>query len=255
MAVSKEIVIEVCATSIMSAIAAQKGGAKRIELCDNIIEGGTTPGAASISMCKKHLDIDICVLIRPRGGDFLYNDYEFQQIIRDIEFAKDLGADGIVVGVLDKSGLVDTKKMESIIEASGSMEVVFHRAFDMCSDPYIAIKQLMELGVDRLLTSGQRNTAIEGADLIRGLISIAGNSIEIMPGSGINPDNIVDLISKTGAGSYHLTGRSSIKSEMEFIQKKVRLTGMNNLSDYEWLATDENIIKKIVELSKSVTSH
>ncbi len=248
------ILIEVCATSVMSAIAAQNGGARRIELCDNIVEGGTTPGAGSISMCRKLLDIDICVLIRPRGGDFLYNNIEFEQLLEDIEFVKGQGVKGIVTGVLDKSGSVDVKRMQTIIETAGSMDVVFHRAFDMCSDPYVAIEKLIDLGVDRLLTSGQKNTAIEGAGLIRELVEIADNRIEIMPGSGINTGNIGELISKTGAGSYHLTGRNPVKSKMEYISSEVCLTGADNLSDYEWKVTDEMIIKKIVELSECFIS-
>ncbi len=247
----KEIIIEVCATSIMSAIAAEKGGAKRIELCDNILEGGTTPSAGMIRMATEKLNLDVCVLIRPRGGDFLYNNIEFEQIKQDILIAKQLNADGVVIGILDKDGLVDMVRMEELISLAKPMQVVFHRAFDMCSEPYIVLNQLIELKVDRLLTSGQKNTAIEGAELIRELITIARGRIEIMPGSGINTENFSELIIKTGATNYHLTGRSIVRSGMDYQQNIVLLNSLNKDADYAWQETDVNIIREIVRIGNT----
>ncbi len=248
---NKEIIIEVCATSIMSAIAAEKGGAKRIELCDNILEGGTTPSAGMIRMATEKLNLDVCVLIRPRGGDFLYNNIEFEQIKQDILIAKQLNADGVVIGILDKDGLVDMVRMEELISLAKPMQVVFHRAFDMCSEPYIVLNQLIELKVDRLLTSGQKNTAIEGAELIRELITIARGRIEIMPGSGINTENFSELIIKTGATNYHLTGRSIVRSGMDYQQNIVLLNSLNKDADYAWQETDVNIIREIVRIGNT----
>ncbi|NQU35725.1 MAG: copper homeostasis protein CutC [Bacteroidetes bacterium] len=243
-----EIIIEVCATSIMSAIAAEKGGAKRIELCDNILEGGTTPSAGMIKMATEKLNLDVCVLIRPRGGDFLYNNIEFEQIKQDIIIAKQLNANGVVTGILDKYGLVDMVRMEELISLAQPMRMVFHRAFDMCSDPYKVLNQLIELKVDRLLTSGQKNTAVEGAELICELISIAGGRIEIMPGSGINIGNFHELMQKTGATNFHLTGRSKVSSGMDYQQNLVLLNSINKDADYTWQETDANIIREIVRI-------
>ncbi len=250
MGLSNEIVIEVCATSLMSAIAAEKGGAKRIELCDNISEGGTTPSSGLIKLAKENLNLDVCVLIRPRGGDFLYNDYEFDLMKNDIQIAKDFGADGVVTGILDMNGEVDIKRMQELINIARPMQFVFHRAFDMCADPIFSLNQLIELNIDRLLTSGQQNKAIDGAGLIKTLIDQAEGKIDIMPGSGINTQNFIDLKNATGAKSFHLTGRSLVKGNMFFKQDKVLLNDFNHNSDYEWLETNSNIIKQIVELSR-----
>ena len=195
---NNEITIEVCATSLDSAIAAEQGGAKRIELCDNLIEGGTTPSAGSIITARRNLKIEIYVLIRPRGGDFLYNDIEFELMKEDVIMAKKLKADGVVIGILNKDGFVDMKRTKELIKLARPMGVTFHRAFDMCADPFKTLEQLIELNVDRILTSGQKNTAIQGTELINELIKRADGRIEIMPGSGINFDNFSEIVNKTG---------------------------------------------------------
>ncbi len=246
---NKKITVEVCATSIMSAMAAERGGAKRIELCDNIIEGGTTPGMGTIKMAVEKLSLDVCVLIRPRGGDFLYNDTEFQIMKEDIILCRELNVVGVVIGILTKDGLVDIPRMKELIKLARPMDVVFHRAFDMCSDPYKVLNQLIELNIDRLLTSGQKNTAIEGVEFIREIISIAEGRIEIMPGSGISIDNFKDLIERTGATNFHLTGRSKVSSEMEYRQNEVMLNSIDKSADYTWHETDVKIIKEIVRIA------
>lgn len=241
--------IEVCATSINSALAAERGGAVRIELCDNIHEGGTTPSFATISLAQEILTIDVCVLIRPRGGDFLYNDIEFQLMKRDIEMAKEIGVKGVVIGILDENGLVDMDRMEKLIEIARPMQVVFHRAFDMVVDPMVAFNQLLELGIDRLLTSGQRNLAIDGVPLIKELVDLSDGRIDIMPGSGINTKNFVELVKSTGAKDFHLTGRSVVHSNMNYYSDKVVLNSFSHKDDFERLETDSNIIIEIVRLS------
>lgn len=251
MKINKEITIEVCATSVDSAIAAEKGGAKRIELCDNLIEGGTTPGAGSIILARKKLEIDLFVLIRPRGGDFLYNDIEFDIIKKDIIMVKQFKADGVVIGILDKNGFVDMKRTEELIKLARPMGVTFNRAFDKSADPYTVLDQLIELKVDRLLTSGQKNTALLGAGLISELIEKADTRIEIMPGAGINTDNFYELMIKTKARNFHLSGRKKVDSLMNFRNKEVNLSDSNKSSDFECMLTDENIIREIVSISRN----
>jgi len=246
----KSIEIEVCATSIMSAMAAEIGGAKRIELCDNIAEGGTTPSAGMIKLCKQILNLDVCILLRPRGGDFLYNDIEFELMKQDIITAKELGADGIVTGILTPDGLVDMARMQQLIDLIHPMEVVFHRAFDMTSDPHKALIQLIDLKVDRLLTSGQKNTALEGASLIRKLVEQSDGRIDIMPGSGINTNNFAEIKKLIHARDFHLTGRSPVASQMEYKSDEVVLNSFGHHEDFQWLETDSDIVSEIVRQSK-----
>jgi copper homeostasis protein len=252
MVANNKIVIEVCATSLDSAIAAEQGGAKRIELCDNIIEGGTTPSSGTILLARKYLKIDLFILIRPRGGDFLYNDIEFELMKADIIMAKKLKADGVVIGILDKNGFVDMKRTEELINLARPMGVTFHRAFDMSADPFKVLDQLIELKIDRLLTSGQKNKAIQGAPLINKLITKSNNKIEIMPGSGINVDNFIELAQKTGAKNFHLTGRKKVNSLMNYQNKEVLLSGSNQNADFEWAITDKEMIKKIVSMINKI---
>lgn len=246
---TKEVVIEVCATSLMSAVAAERGGAKRVELCDNISMGGTTPSAGLIKLVKENLNIDVCVLIRPRAGDFLYNDLEFELMKTDIQIAKDIGADAIVTGILDKDGYVDIGRMAELITLARPMQVVFHRAFDISADPTVVLSQLIDLKINRLLTSGQQNKAIDGAVLIKKLINIADSRIEIMPGSGINTNNFVELKNITGATSFHLSGTTRVSSAMIHKHNRVVLNDFNHDCDYSWLESNEEIIREIVELS------
>jgi len=252
MVANNKIVIEVCATSLDSAIAAEQGGAKRIELCDNIIEGGTTPSSGTILLARKYLKIDLFILIRPRGADFLYNDIEFELMKADIIMAKKLKADGVVIGILDKNGFVDMKRTEELINLARPMGVTFHRAFDMSADPFKVLDQLIELKIDRLLTSGQKNKAIQGAPLINKLITKANNKIEIMPGSGINVDNFIELAKKTGAKNFHLSGRKKVHSLMNYQNKKVFLDSSSQNADFEWSITDKEMIKKIVSMINKI---
>lgn len=245
-----EIIIEVCVADINSIIAAHRGGAQRIELCDNLTLGGTTPSSGIITQAKKSTPLDVCVMIRPRGGDFLYNELEFEIMQQDIIVAKDNGADGIVTGILTQDGLVDMVRMRKLIDIAGPMYVVFHRAFDMTSDPITALDQLVELKVQRLLTSGQKNAAIDGASLIRELVDQADGRIEIMPGSGINIDNFKELMHITKARNFHLTGRNMVKSTMEYQTNGVVLNSFSHQDDFQWLETDSKIISEIVRLSK-----
>jgi copper homeostasis protein len=234
--------LEVCAGSIISAINAQKGGASRIELCDNLAEGGTTPSPGAIILAKKHLHIPVFVLIRPRSGDFLYSDIEFEQMKEEIFFCKERRAEGVVLGILKADGTVDLDRMAELVEMARPMQVTFHRAFDLTRDPFRAMEDIINLGIERILTSGQAAIAIEGAGLISELINKARNRIIIMPGGGITEHNVAELVKKTGAREVHASLRSPVKSIMEFKSDSASM-GKQERDEYEWLETDVSRVR------------
>lgn len=242
------MLLEVCATSLQSAINAQTGGAGRIELCDNLYEGGTTPGPGTILLAREKLTIKVNVLIRPRGSDFLYSETEMEIIRKDVEFCKSAGCDGVVVGFLHPDGTVDIARTAEIVELARPMSVTFHRAFDMTRDPYEALGDLLKTGVDRLLTAGQQNKAPLGAALIGDLISKAGNRLIIMPGSGVNEENIKNLHQQTGATEFHLTGQKPVGSMMKYRKEGIFLGGLSQIPEYEFAVTSVERIRKIVEI-------
>ncbi len=217
--------IEICANSVESCIQAEKGGASRVELCASIPEGGTTPSLGMIKIARKLIDIDLNVIIRPRGGDFLYSDIEHKIMLQDIKAIRKMGVNGIVIGSLTANGDIDMIKNRELIEASEGMSVTFHRAFDMCRNPFESLENIIELGCNRLLTSGQKSKAIEGVGLIQKLIEQASNKIIIMPGSGINQNNIKEIAKKTGAKEFHLSARKPQKSKMIFRNPKINMGG------------------------------
>jgi copper homeostasis protein len=243
---NKKIIIEVCANSIDSALAAQQGGADRIELCCNLIEGGTTPSFATIEFARSLLSIRLNVLIRPRGGDFLYSNLEFEIMKRDIEVCKKMGVDGVVFGVLDENGNIDKVRTKELIKAARPMNVTFHRAFDMSNDPFQALSVLMDMGVERLLTSGQQEKALDGISLIEKLVTLAGDKIIIMPGSGITSRNIKEIILATGAKEYHMTGKKGMKSRMTFKNTQISMGGDSEVPEYLISITDADEISRVV---------
>ncbi|MCL2727431.1 MAG: copper homeostasis protein CutC [Bacteroidales bacterium] len=210
-----KILLEICAGSITSALNAQEGGADRIELCSALPLGGLTPGCGTIEETKRLLSIPVYVLIRPREGDFTYSDQELKVICRDIDAAKELGADGIVCGALDRDGNIDHKAVEKMIKTSQGLPFTFHRAFDLCRDPFETIHILMEMGVNTLLTSGQAPTAKDGAGLIKELISLAQpKGLTVMPGSGLLASNIAEVAGATGAVAVHLSAKKRVAGAM-----------------------------------------
>ena len=245
----KNIVIEVCVDSIESSLIAQKAGAHRVELCDNLIEGGTTPSAAMIEVARKNLEIDLNVIIRPRGGDFLYSNLEIEVMKKDIQIAKKYGADGVVIGCLTAKGNIDEHLCTSLIEIARPMSVTFHRAFDLCDDPYKSLETLIHLGFDRILTSGQENKASEGVDLISELIKKARGRIIIMPGSGINESNFETLVNQSEASEFHLSARSIVKSAMDFKHTKVKMGGIPEYDEYSIKRSDLQKLKTIIRLT------
>ncbi|MCB0805214.1 MAG: copper homeostasis protein CutC [Bacteroidales bacterium] len=243
--------LEVCTANVDSALAAQKGGAHRIELCDNLPEGGTTPSAGMIKRIKNVINIDIYVMIRPRGGDFYYSELEFKVMMDDIRFCREHGVDGVVIGCLNRNGTVNKPKTKQLIEYAWPMRVTFHRAFDLTPDPLAAMEDIIECGADRILTSGQKNTAPEGSSLIRDLVKGADKRIIIMPGSGINETNILDLKAKTGATEFHMTGKTLINSQMEYRKELVQMGSSEDISAYKLMVSSEEKIRKVVSLLKS----
>ena len=238
------LILEVCSGSPESALAAETGGANRIELCDNLLEGGTTPSAGSVALCLKHVTLDVLMMIRPRGGDFLYTDIEYDTMLRDIAVAKSLGVYGVVLGLLTADGKIDKARSARLIEAARPLTVTFHRAFDMTADPFDALEDLIELGVDRVLTSGQEPSAEQGIGLIARLVKAAQERTIILPGCGINEKNIAEIISETGAAECHVSGKHQISSRMTYTNPKVCM-GIPGAPEYERTAVDPNRIRAL----------
>ena len=207
---------EICANSVASCIAAQEGGADRVELCAGIPEGGTTPSYGMMITARESISIGLNVIIRPRGGDFLYSKEEIREMLHDIRMAKDIGADGLVFGCLLPDGTVDKENMALLMEAAGNTPVTFHRAFDHTSDPMLALEDIIGLGCRRILTSGCMPTAKEGLPLLSRLVKEAGDRIIIMPGCGINETNIEETARLSGAKEFHFSARESVESGMIF---------------------------------------
>ena len=238
--------IEICANSVESAIEAQRGGAYRVELCAGIPEGGTTPSYGEIKMARELLSIRLHVIIRPRGGDFLYTPLEQSIMLHDIDMARQLGADGVVFGCLTPDGDIDLPLMERLMKASEGMSVTFHRAFDMCRNPRKALEKIIALGCDRILTSGQQATAEKGISLLKELNVQADGRIIIMPGCGVNSDNVRKIAEETGASEFHFSGRSSIESKMNYRNPAVSMGGTVKIEEYSREITDHTKVEKAI---------
>jgi copper homeostasis protein len=243
-------ILEVCCASIASALAAQEGGAHRIELCDNLYEGGTTPSFGTLELVREKLSIDINVLIRPRGSDFVYSEDEMDIIKRDIEKCKEIGVDGVVIGFLTKEGDIDVDRTEEIIELARPLSVTFHRAFDMCRDPYVALEVLIDLGIDRILTSGQLNMAPAGVELIADLVKNAGDRVIIMPGAGLEPENIAIFHAKVGAKEYHSTLWGRVNSKMIYRKEGVYMGGLPEIPEFSWMQTKAEKVQDFLDKLK-----
>ena len=210
-------IIEIATSDFLTTRSAVEGGADRIELCANLAEGGTTPSYAHIKKCREAFAVPLFPIIRPRGGDFLYTKDEFEIMKNDIKLCKELGCEGIVIGLLNMDGTIDMTRTSELIDLAYPLEVTFHRAFDRCKDPFAALEELIEIGCQRILTSGQKPTVSEGVDLIAELNKKAGDRIIMLPGSGVRKENIKMLAEKTGCIEFHSSLRGKIKSPMQFI--------------------------------------
>lgn len=246
------LLLEICVDSVEAACAARDAGAARVELCSALSEGGVTPSRGLIDAVRSNIDIRLHVLIRPRGGDFLYSDAEFGVMRRDIDIAGEAGADGIVTGMLTSDGKVDIDRTALLAEYAAPMSVTFHRAFDMCRDGRRALNDLIVSGCERVLTSGQASKAVDGADLLSDLVKIAGDRIIVMPGGGIDEYNIAALARITGAREFHMSARKSVESLMTFRRKGISMGGNRVISEYSWKTADEERIKTVIKILNSI---
>lgn len=246
--------LEICCDNYQSAIAAEKGGADRIELCASIGEGGLTPSIGMIEQIAQNTTLGIHVLIRPRSGDFLYNDGEIEIIKKDIQACKQHRVNGIVVGFINPDGSIDTQLLKEIIDLARPLKVCFHRAFDLCSDPLKSLEELIDLGVDYLLTSGQEAKAIDGIGLISQLVQKANNRIKIMPGSGVRTHLLEDLCRKTKAPAYHMSARILMDSNMKFRKLNVAMGNDSQNKEFQTYTHDINSIKKAQTILGNLSS-
>lgn len=237
--------LEVCSFSLQSCLTAQEAGASRIELCGGLAEGGTTPSAGLIKLVEQQVTIPIYVMIRPRGGDFLYSETELEVMRADIKLAKSLGADGIVLGVLNADGTVDEVNTKELVELANPLPVTFHRAFDMTRDPSEALEAVIRTGAVRILTSGQRPTAEAGAELLKKLVEQAGKRIEIMAGAGVSATNAYMLV-QTGVDALHMSGSQRTESLMEHRHPLVSMAS-NTPGEYERHEADAEKIRRVLE--------
>jgi copper homeostasis protein len=233
------MLIEICTNSFRSAKIAATSGADRIELCQSLESGGLTPSAGDIKRSvalKSQFDFAVNVLIRPRNGDFCYNQEEYEVMLEDIGFCQESGVDGIVIGALLKDGSIDLDGLRKMIDAAGDMSLTFHRAFDLCLDPDAALKPISALGFDRILTSGRAPKAILGKENIKHWIDICGDELIIMPGSGINAENIQELVDFTGAKEVHLSAKETVESSFE---------GKQDLFELNYWQTQAQAIREV----------
>src|SRR6266849_574205 len=239
-----QIVVEVCIDSVASAVAAERGGAQRIELCSGLVDGGITPSVGLMEAVRARVSIALHVMIRPRGGDFYYDKDEFNIVRRDIETVKRLGADGVVVGLLAADGDIDIARTRHLVELAHPFQVTFHRAFDMSRDLFRALEDICATGADRILTSGGQQTCIEGAEMIARLVRAAGNRIGIMAGSGIKPGNARMLVERTCVKEVHVGLRSSVSSPMRYRNPKISL-GSTEGREYQKFVVLEDSVRQL----------
>lgn len=246
--------VEICCGDISSVYAARDGGAKRIELCSGLSEGGLTPSIGLIEMAVESGIEEVNVLIRPRPGDFLYSEAELKLMTEDIRHAVAAGATGIVTGVLKDDGEIDMDAMKYLITAAKDegikknkeVAITFHRAFDVSADPMKSLKDIISLGCDTLLTSGMAANAVEGIGVIRRLVENAGDEIMIMAGAGVNPSNVADIIASTGVKAIHSTAREPVACKMSFRRRGVNM-GIPGLDEYSILATTPRIVNQLIK--------
>jgi copper homeostasis protein len=240
--------IEVAAFTPSSALSAAQGGADRIELCSGFAEGGLSPSVGSVALVREKLTIPIHVMVRPRVGDFVYHDHELSAMEKEILFYKQLGVNGIVLGVLTKNGEVDTEAVKRLINAARPMSVTFHRAFDQCIDLLRALDDLIGCGVDRILTSGGKPSVPEGLDILKQLIAHAGDALIILPGGGISAGNVSGIVTQLGVKEIHLSGKKWVNSPMTTSASQVSLCSPGEVYDFQWYECDATKIKTVKDI-------
>jgi len=241
--------LEICSFNLASALIAQQAGAQRIELCASPEEGGTTPSQGVIIAAREQLHIDLYPIIRPRGGDFLYSGEEFAIMLKEVAFCKQVGCNGVVIGLLNADGTIDKQRAAKLVEAAYPMGVTFHRAFDWAINPFEAMEDIIHIGCERILTSGQRPTAPEGASMLNELVRQADDRILIMPGSGIRASNITSLVEKTDAPEYHTSARIRVAGNMEYINTAMHEEQLVTMADK---AEIEMIVASLRTLAQTI---
>lgn len=244
------ILVEACVDTVASALAAERGGAKRLELCDNLFDGGTTPSAGMISAVKAAVRIPVVVIVRPRGGGFVYTDDEVAVMRLDIEAARMLGADGVAVGALTRDALVDAERLRLLVAAAAELPVTFHRAFDLARDQGRALDALARCGVSGVLTSGGAASALDGADRIASLVRQAAGDIEVIAGGGIREENVCEVVRRTGVREVHVRGTRTARTPMES-RDGIRLRKPLPADEGSWEETDEARIRDFVRLANA----
>ena len=241
------ILFEACVGSADAALAAQRGGADRVELCDNLLEGGTTPSAGTIRVARERLSIPVHVIVRPRGGDFCYSEIELEVMRCDIQTCKELGAQGVVLGLLREDGAIDVARTAELVALARPLAVTFHRAFDVCRDPFEGLEDLVRLGIERVLTSGQEPTVLEGVELISELVQRARGRIVVMPGAGFTERNIKRIVAQCGAREVHVAAWGEVESRMRHRNRRVFMGGELRPSEYSIAVTDAARMRAFVE--------
>ncbi|HUK48573.1 MAG TPA: copper homeostasis protein CutC [Terriglobales bacterium] len=243
------VIVEICADSVESALAAERGGAHRIELCSNLLEGGVTPSAGLISTLRSKLNIDLYVMIRPRGGDFCYSAEEFQTMEQDVLMAKKLGADGIVFGILQENGDVDLERTRCLIQMVRPLKATFHRAFDMSRDLAQALEDVIKAGAHRILTSGGEQKGLQGIPIIAELTRAADTRLAIMAGGGINEANVHRVIEETGVREIHASVRAHLPSPMQHRNEKISM-GPAKGREYQRVMVLEEKVTRLLEAAR-----
>jgi len=242
--------LEVCIDSVESAIAAENGGARRVELCSDLLEGGITPGAGLIASVRRRIAIDLFVMIRPRGGDFYSTGLEFEVMQEEIACARSLGADGIVLGLLDQDGRVDVPRTRHLVELANPLPVTFHRAIDMTPDLHAALKDVLETGACRILTSGGKPDATDGMREIARMVESAQGRIAIMPGGGVSPDTIAAIAETTGANEFHSSARTALRSPVRFRKPGMAMGDIEDREYRRFVVREENVRALVCALER-----
>lgn len=235
------MVLEICTDSVESAIAAQRGGAQRIELCSDLLEGGITPSAGLIALVRERVNIDLFVMIRPRGGDFCYSELEIEAMQKDIRQARELGADGVVLGILDERARVDVRRTRCLVELAHPLPVTFHRAIDMTPDLNSALEDVIATGARRVLTSGGAVRVTEGLAAVASMVTVAGNRISVMAGGGLTPATIVGVAEATGASEFHASLRTARPSPVKFRRQDVQMGEIRDREYVRFVVEEDNV--------------
>ncbi len=247
----KHSVLEVCADCVQSAVNADNAGADRIELCSNLVIGGVTPGKALFKLVRKYTEVKVRVLLRPRYGDYCYNAYEFEQLKEEVQMYHELGADGVVIGILRPDGRLDEERMSELIKIAGNMDTALHRAFDSCINPMETMEQAVSLEMKTILTGGQCGDAWDGREMLKELYEKSAGRIEILAAGGIDAEVIGKLIPLTGIASYHMSGKVEVDSIMTYRKAGISM-GLPERDEYALWQTSKENVKQAVQVLKSI---